>query len=54
MPAPLTVAQIEDRSARFAVQSQIRFLELAAHALQDPFLGFHLARDFELRQIGLL
>jgi AraC-like DNA-binding protein len=52
--AGLTVAQIEDRGTRFEVQSQIRFVELAAHALQDPFLGFHLARDFELREIGLL
>jgi AraC-like DNA-binding protein len=52
--AGLTVAQIEDRSARFEVQRQIRFLELAANALQDDFLGFHLARDYELREIGLL
>lgn len=52
--AGLTVEQIDDRSARLKVQSQIRFLELAAEALQDDTLGFHLARDFDLREIGLL
>jgi AraC-like DNA-binding protein len=52
--AGLTVEQIGDRSARLRVQSQIRFLELAANALQDDFLGFHLARDFDLREVGLL
>jgi AraC-like DNA-binding protein len=52
--AGLTVQQIEDRDARFSVESQIKFLELAAGSLADPFLGFHLARYFDLRQIGLL
>jgi AraC-like DNA-binding protein len=59
-PAPLlqkagiTIQQIEDRHARLNAQSQIRFLDLAADHLDDPFLGFHLARDFDLREIGLL
>jgi hypothetical protein len=52
--AGLTNQQIEDRSARLKVQSQIKLLDLAATALQDDFLGFHLARDFDLREIGLL
>jgi AraC-like DNA-binding protein len=52
--AGLSVGQIDDRSARVKVRSQIRFLELAADALQDDLLGFHLARDYELREIGLL
>ena len=39
---------------RIGVASQIKFLELAAKALKDPLLGFRLARDGELRQIGLL
>ena len=52
--AGLTVEQIDNRSARLKAQSQIRFLELAAAALQDDFLGFHLARDFDLREVGLL
>ena len=36
------------------MRSQIRFLDLAADALQDDLLGFHLARDYDLREIGLL
>lgn len=50
----LTLKQIQDRKARLSVESQIRFLELGAEALQDDALGFHLARDFDLREIGLL
>ncbi|MGY8711213.1 AraC family transcriptional regulator ligand-binding domain-containing protein [Bradyrhizobium sp. 18BD] len=50
----LTRAQIEDRKARIGAESQIRFLELGAETLQDDTLGFHLARDFDLREIGLL
>ncbi len=50
----LTVKQIEDRKARLSVESQIRFLELGAEALQDDALGFHLAQDYDLREIGLL
>jgi AraC-like DNA-binding protein len=42
------------RHARLNAQSQVRFLALAAEQLDDPFLGFHLARDFDLREIGLL
>lgn len=52
--AGLTERQIEDRRARLNVQDQIRFLNLAAEALGDEFLGFHLAQDFDLREVGLL
>jgi hypothetical protein len=52
--AGLTRQQIDDRGTRLSVKSQIRFLELAALALQDEFLGFHLAQKFDLREIGLL
>jgi AraC-like DNA-binding protein len=52
--AGLSVEQIDDRSARVKARSQIKFLELAADALQDDLLGFHLARDYDLREIGLL
>jgi AraC-like DNA-binding protein len=52
--AGLSLKQIEDRKARLSAESQIRFLELGAEALQDDTLGFHLARDFDLREIGLL
>jgi AraC-like DNA-binding protein len=50
----LSVEQVLDRKTRLRVQSQIVFVELVAEALQDPFLGFHLGRDFDLREIGLL
>jgi hypothetical protein len=52
--AGLTELQIEDRRARLKVQDQITFLNLAAEALGDEFLGFHLAQDFDLREVGLL
>jgi AraC-like DNA-binding protein len=52
--AGLTAAQIEDRESRFAAQSQVKLLQLAADALRDDLLGFHLARDAELREVGLL
>src|SRR5262245_11435140 len=52
--AGLSRAQIDHRGARLAAQEQIRFVELVAAALNDEFLGFHLARDFDLRKIGLV
>src|SRR5262249_4242082 len=52
--AGLSVSQINRKHMRISVASQIRVLELAAQPLKDPLLGFRLARDAELRQIGLL
>jgi AraC-like DNA-binding protein len=52
--AGVTPQQIEDPGARLKVYSQIKLLTLIAAALPDPLLGFHLARDFEFRQLGLL
>jgi AraC-like DNA-binding protein len=52
--AGLTLEQIEDPHARFHVRSQVEFLNVAADALQDPLLGFHVARDFDLRETGLI
>jgi AraC-like DNA-binding protein len=52
--AELTVEQINNHEARLPVESQIKFLELGACALEDDSLGFHLARDFDLREVGLL
>ena len=52
--AGLTKQQVEDVDARFSVPSQIRFLNGAATALQDEYLGFHLGRDVELRRLGLI
>jgi AraC-like DNA-binding protein len=52
--AGLTLAQIDNSETRVPVQSQIRLLELAAEALDDDLLGFHLACDCEPRQLGLV
>ena len=52
--AGVTQEQIEDDSVRLTVESQIKFIELVAHALQDDFVGFHIAQSFDLREIGLL
>src|SRR5258707_7445293 len=52
--AGLTLHQIEDPGVRLRVRNQISFLNLAADALQDNLLGFHLAQTPDLREIGLL
>ena len=52
--AGLTVQEADDPTIRLAVRTQIKVLELAAEELQDEFLGFHLARSFDLREIGLV
>lgn len=52
--ANLTLQQIEDGGARIKVRDQIKFLNLAATALDDDLFGFHLALAPDLRQIGLL
>jgi len=46
--------QVNDDAIRLEVPKQIRILELASEELQDGFLGFHLARNFDLREIGLV
>src|SRR5262245_6521555 len=45
---------IADPEERMSVRSQIALLDEAAIALKDDCLGFTLARDFDLREIGLL
>jgi AraC-like DNA-binding protein len=52
--AGLTDQRIKDRGSRLPVQHQIQFLNLAANALHDEFLGFHLAQLCDLRELGLL
>src|SRR5262245_33083319 len=52
--AGVTSRQVEDDNVWLTVRGQLKFIELIADALQDDFLGFHLARDFDLREIGLL
>jgi AraC-like DNA-binding protein len=59
-PAPLlnqagiTSARIDDPDARLTADGQVRLLNLAADALRDDLLGFHLAREFDLRRVELL
>ncbi len=52
--AGLTFNQIEHPQAVIRVRDQIKFLNLAAAALQDDLLGFHLAQTADLRELGLL
>jgi AraC-like DNA-binding protein len=46
--------QVNDDTVRLEVPKQIRILELAAQEIQDELLGFHLARSFDLREVGLV
>jgi AraC-like DNA-binding protein len=46
--------QVNDDAIRLEVPKQIRILELASEELEDGLLGFHLARNFDLREIGLV
>ncbi len=52
--AGLTREDIENPSTTIGVTNQIKFVELVAAALGDELLGFHLADEFDLREIGLL
>jgi AraC-like DNA-binding protein len=52
--AGLTLLQIDSASLRLSVKSQITFLSLVAEGLGDELFGFHLAHDFDLREIGTL
>ena len=52
--AGLTPEVMADAEERLSVPSQIALLNEAAAALKDDCLGFALARDFDLREIGLL
>jgi AraC-like DNA-binding protein len=48
----LSTGVVEDPDSRVGVGAQIAFLNLVADALQDRWLGFHLARDSDLREFG--
>jgi AraC-like DNA-binding protein len=52
--AGLSPDQIDNKHLRIAVASQIAFLELGANALRDSVLGFRLACEGDLREMGLL
>ena len=50
----LTPEEARDPAIRLEVRTEIKLLELAAEEVQDEWLGFHLARNFDLRDIGLV
>jgi AraC-like DNA-binding protein len=52
--ANLTLQQINNASLRLRVSDQIKFLNLVDAALQDGYLGFHLAQPPDLRELGFL
>ena len=52
--AGISSQQIRNTEERIRVRDQIHFLNLVADALQDEFLGFHLAQIPDLREMGLL
>jgi AraC-like DNA-binding protein len=52
--AGLTLDHIDDPEQRIDARNQIAFLEIAADALNDKFLGFSLAEEFDCRDLGLL
>jgi AraC-like DNA-binding protein len=52
--ARLTKQQVDEVAPRLSVECQIRFLNVAASALQDEYLGFHLGREADLRKYGLI
>jgi AraC-like DNA-binding protein len=52
--AGLKVEQIDDPKIRLIASSQVKLLEIAADELHDDLLGYHLAREFEPRAVGLL
>ncbi|MCW2243145.1 AraC family transcriptional regulator [Azospirillum canadense] len=52
--AGLSAAQVQTPNSRMDAAGQVTFLNLVADTLHDDLLGFHLARDFEPREAGLL
>jgi AraC-like DNA-binding protein len=52
--AGLTANEVEDPGRRIEVSAQVKFLKIAADALQDDLLGFRLSQGFDLREAGLL
>ena len=50
----LTIDQIDDPERRIDAPNQVAFLEAAAKVLNDDCLGFRLAEEFDVRDLGLL
>jgi AraC-like DNA-binding protein len=52
--AGISLLKVGEEPKRVGAENQIRFLEIAAEALDDPVLGLHLAQHFDLRECGML
>jgi AraC-like DNA-binding protein len=52
--AGISLLELGEEPKRVKAESQIRFLQIAAEALGDSALGFHLAQHFDLRECGML
>jgi AraC-like DNA-binding protein len=52
--AGLALDEVNDPAVRLEARAQIKVMDLAAAALGDAQFGFHLARNFDLRAIGLV
>jgi len=50
----LAAKDAQDPAIRWEVRTQIKFLELAAEEAQHEWLRFHLACNYDLREIGLV
>jgi AraC-like DNA-binding protein len=50
----LTHRQIKTRDLRIPVSRQVNFLNEVSDAIQDDFLGIHLAQSVDLRELGLV
>ena len=50
----LAARVLDDPTARVNADAQIEFLDAASKALNDNWLGFHLARDLDFRSAGRL
>lgn len=48
----LTPDIIKDPEIRIAVETELQFLSAIAEAMHDTWLGFHIARDSDLREFG--
>jgi len=52
--AGISLPKTGEEPKRVGAENQIRFLAIAAEALNDSALGLHLAQDFDLRECGML
>ena len=52
--AGLTAKEISSEQPRLSVKKQIEFVDLVAEDVRDTNFGFHLAQEFDLREMGFL